>query len=238
VKRESLLAQASPTCIVAYHCCTLAKTSRSSRPVSHLASHLHLHLILAIAPTPAIAPSRFLLPRLVRFLALTRTLSIARLLPPPPHSSLDHHPPTFTPTLARDARPPTVPGSHLHIYTHTRAASWWKTSTHTVYGTAAHERRETDENDRYVGLMLAVSSSLAIGASFVITKKGLNASIEKHGFDGDGFGYLQNPVWWAGITTSERAHGRERQSVVANTVQWYSARYSTSLPMHSPQPFS
>ncbi|KAI0590243.1 RhaT Permease drug-metabolite transporter (DMT) superfamily [Pyrenophora tritici-repentis] len=55
--------------------------------------------------------------------------------------------------------------------------------------------------DKYVGLMLAVSSSLAIGASFVITKKGLNASIEKHGFNGDGFGYLQNPVWWAGITT-------------------------------------
>ncbi|KAF1914684.1 magnesium transporter NIPA-domain-containing protein [Ampelomyces quisqualis] len=49
--------------------------------------------------------------------------------------------------------------------------------------------------------MLAVSSSLAIGASFVITKKGLNASMEKHGFDGDGFGYLRNPTWWAGITT-------------------------------------
>jgi hypothetical protein len=64
--------------------------------------------------------------------------------------------------------------------------------------------RKTDGMDRYVGLMLAVSSSLAIGASFVITKKGLNASIEKHGFNGDGFGYLQNPVWWAGITTSER----------------------------------
>lgn len=49
--------------------------------------------------------------------------------------------------------------------------------------------------------MLAVSSSLAIGASFVITKKGLNASMEKHGFDGDGFAYLRNPTWWAGITT-------------------------------------
>ncbi|CAN9097882.1 unnamed protein product [Alternaria alternata] len=55
--------------------------------------------------------------------------------------------------------------------------------------------------DKYVGLMLAVSSSLAIGVSFVITKKGLNASMEKQGFNGDGFGYLQNPVWWAGITT-------------------------------------
>lgn len=25
--------------------------------------------------------------------------------------------------------------------------------------------------------------------------------MEKHGFDGDGFGYLRNPTWWAGITT-------------------------------------
>ncbi|KAH7401236.1 magnesium transporter NIPA-domain-containing protein [Pyrenochaeta sp. MPI-SDFR-AT-0127] len=25
--------------------------------------------------------------------------------------------------------------------------------------------------------------------------------MEKHGFDGDGFGYLQNPTWWFGITT-------------------------------------
>lgn len=85
--------------------------------------------------------------------------------------------------------------------------------------------------------MLAVSSSLAIGASFVITKKGLNASIEKHGFDGDGFGYLQNPVWWAGITTSKQAHRKARHSV-ANTTQWYSAKYSTSQPMHSPRPSS
>ncbi|KAF2194782.1 DUF803-domain-containing protein [Zopfia rhizophila CBS 207.26] len=55
--------------------------------------------------------------------------------------------------------------------------------------------------DKYVGLTLAVSSSLAIGTSFVITKKGLNSAAEKHGFDGDGFAYLRNPVWWAGIVT-------------------------------------
>jgi drug/metabolite transporter (DMT)-like permease len=55
--------------------------------------------------------------------------------------------------------------------------------------------------DKYVGLCLAVSSSLAIGASFVITKKGLNASMEKHGFDGDGYSYLRNSTWWAGIIT-------------------------------------
>lgn len=46
------------------------------------------------------------------------------------------------------------------------------------------------------------------GASFVITKKGLNASMEKNGFDGDGFGYLRNPTWWAGITTSEPRKSR------------------------------
>lgn len=55
--------------------------------------------------------------------------------------------------------------------------------------------------EKYIGLLLAVSSSLAIGTSFVITKKGLNASAEKHGFDGEGFSYLQNPIWWAGIIT-------------------------------------
>ncbi|KAF2120259.1 magnesium transporter NIPA-domain-containing protein [Lophiotrema nucula] len=55
--------------------------------------------------------------------------------------------------------------------------------------------------DKYIGLSLAISSSLAIGSSFVITKKGLNASAEKHGFDGDGFHYLRNPIWWAGMCT-------------------------------------
>ncbi|KAF2660052.1 DUF803-domain-containing protein [Lophiostoma macrostomum CBS 122681] len=55
--------------------------------------------------------------------------------------------------------------------------------------------------DKYVGLILAISSSLAIGTSFVITKKGLNATAEKHGFDGEGFSYFKNPIWWAGIVT-------------------------------------
>jgi len=55
--------------------------------------------------------------------------------------------------------------------------------------------------DKYVGLALAVISTLGIGASFVITKKGLNAAAEAHGFEGDGFAYLKNPIWWAGIVT-------------------------------------
>ncbi|KAK4156709.1 hypothetical protein C8A00DRAFT_30372 [Chaetomidium leptoderma] len=52
---------------------------------------------------------------------------------------------------------------------------------------------------RYIGLALAMSSSLAIGTSFVITKKGLMYAEERHGFEGEGFVYLRSPTWWAGI---------------------------------------
>ncbi|KAH9906462.1 DUF803 domain membrane protein [Xylariomycetidae sp. FL2044] len=56
-------------------------------------------------------------------------------------------------------------------------------------------------DEKYIGLALAISGTLAIGTSFVITKKGLIQSEEKHGFQGDGFVYLMNPIWWAGIVT-------------------------------------
>ncbi|TQV92589.1 hypothetical protein V2A60_009061 [Cordyceps javanica] len=55
--------------------------------------------------------------------------------------------------------------------------------------------------DKYIGLSLAISSALAIGTSFVITKKGLMQAEERHGFEGDGYVYLRNPLWWAGIAT-------------------------------------
>ena len=55
--------------------------------------------------------------------------------------------------------------------------------------------------DKYIGLALAITSTLGIGASFVITKKGLNAAAEQHGFEGDNFTYLRNPTWWAGMVT-------------------------------------
>ena len=55
--------------------------------------------------------------------------------------------------------------------------------------------------DKYIGLALAVTSTLGIGASFVITKKGLNAAAQEHGFEGDGYAYLKNPIWWGGIIT-------------------------------------
>ncbi|KAM0334159.1 hypothetical protein ACHAQA_001179 [Verticillium albo-atrum] len=55
--------------------------------------------------------------------------------------------------------------------------------------------------EKYIGLALAMSSSLAIGVSFVITKKGLMHAEERHGFEGDGYVYLKSPIWWAGIAT-------------------------------------
>ena len=55
--------------------------------------------------------------------------------------------------------------------------------------------------DKYVGLLLAITSSLAIGTSYVITKKGLQEARDRHGFEGDGHQYLKNPTWWGGIIT-------------------------------------
>lgn len=55
--------------------------------------------------------------------------------------------------------------------------------------------------DKYIGLGLALSGSLAIGTSFIITKKGLIAASDQHGFEGNGYQYLRNPVWWAGMLT-------------------------------------
>jgi len=56
-------------------------------------------------------------------------------------------------------------------------------------------------DDKYIGLGLAIASSLAIGTSFIITKKGLIDATSKHGFTENDYGYLRNPIWWAGITT-------------------------------------
>lgn len=57
-------------------------------------------------------------------------------------------------------------------------------------------------DDKYIGLALAMSSSLAIGTSFIITKKGLiDASSRNGGSQVQGHEYLQNPIWWAGMLT-------------------------------------
>uniref|UniRef100_A0A0E0L2R0 Probable magnesium transporter n=1 Tax=Oryza punctata TaxID=4537 RepID=A0A0E0L2R0_ORYPU len=55
--------------------------------------------------------------------------------------------------------------------------------------------------DNVKGLLLALSSSLFIGASFIVKKKGL----KKAGASGvragvGGYSYLLEPLWWAGMT--------------------------------------
>ncbi|KAH7924377.1 DUF803-domain-containing protein [Leucogyrophana mollusca] len=58
--------------------------------------------------------------------------------------------------------------------------------------------------DKYIGLALAVSSSLAIGTSFIITKKGLTdagSRTSTHTTASEDYAYLRNPIWWAGIST-------------------------------------
>lgn len=56
--------------------------------------------------------------------------------------------------------------------------------------------------DKYIGLALAMSSSLAIGTSFIITKKGLMNASRLSGTDQvQGYEYLSNPIWWAGMLT-------------------------------------
>ncbi|PKI34775.1 hypothetical protein CRG98_044842 [Punica granatum] len=56
--------------------------------------------------------------------------------------------------------------------------------------------------DNVHGLVLALSSSVFIGSSFIVKKKGL----KKAGATGTragsgGYSYLYEPWWWAGMTT-------------------------------------
>ncbi|KAF0467317.1 DUF803-domain-containing protein [Gigaspora margarita] len=57
------------------------------------------------------------------------------------------------------------------------------------------------DRDKYIGLTLAVSSSLLIGTSFIITKKGLIDATRRHGPSSEDHSYLRNPIWWAGMST-------------------------------------
>ncbi|KAF6753493.1 magnesium transporter NIPA-domain-containing protein [Ephemerocybe angulata] len=57
--------------------------------------------------------------------------------------------------------------------------------------------------DKYIGLALAVSGTLAIGASSIITKKGLNDAAKKSSYGkaaSEDMSYFKNPIWWAGMS--------------------------------------
>ncbi|KAJ0549024.1 putative magnesium transporter NIPA [Helianthus annuus] len=59
-------------------------------------------------------------------------------------------------------------------------------------------------SDNVHGLILAISSSVFIGSSFIIKKKGLmkaGASGTRAG--SGGHSYLMQPLWWAGMVSNE-----------------------------------
>lgn len=54
---------------------------------------------------------------------------------------------------------------------------------------------------KVVGIVLAVSSGLFIGVSFVVKKIGLlKANVKYDEEAGEGYGYLKNAWWWTGMT--------------------------------------
>ncbi|KAG7669423.1 hypothetical protein Ndes2526B_g05751 [Nannochloris sp. 'desiccata'] len=57
-------------------------------------------------------------------------------------------------------------------------------------------------NQNFTGLVLAVSSSLFIGTSFIVKKKGLRrAGTSGVRAGSGGYSYLREPLWWAGLLT-------------------------------------
>ncbi|KAL9256788.1 putative magnesium transporter NIPA4 [Drosera capensis] len=74
-----------------------------------------------------------------------------------------------------------------------------------IYGIGSHGFAKVYEgmsSDNIKGLVLALSSSFFIGASFIVKKKGLKkagASGVKAG--NGGYSYLYEPLWWVGMIT-------------------------------------
>ncbi|KAJ1798631.1 hypothetical protein LPJ75_006814, partial [Coemansia sp. RSA 2598] len=54
-------------------------------------------------------------------------------------------------------------------------------------------------DEKYIGMALAMSSSLLIGTSFVLTKKGLMETTSRYGSATEGLQYFKNVLWWAGM---------------------------------------
>ncbi|KAF9361480.1 hypothetical protein BGX26_002830 [Mortierella sp. AD094] len=50
---------------------------------------------------------------------------------------------------------------------------------------------------KFIGMSLAITSGLFIGASFVLKKKGL---LRSSAVAGEGHAYLKSPLWWTGMT--------------------------------------
>ncbi|KAH9859061.1 DUF803-domain-containing protein [Lenzites betulinus] len=73
------------------------------------------------------------------------------------------------------------------------------TSTAPTASSSASASLSVPGNLKIVGIILAISSGLLIGSSFVFKKKGLLRS--QHGMvAGEGVAYLKSPLWWIGMS--------------------------------------
>lgn len=62
---------------------------------------------------------------------------------------------------------------------------------------------------------------------------------ERHGFDGDGYVYLRNPLWWAGIATRQYLPRIAANQTASNlALQLVSEKFATLPPMPLRPPFS
>ncbi|PVU89699.1 hypothetical protein BB559_004986 [Furculomyces boomerangus] len=52
---------------------------------------------------------------------------------------------------------------------------------------------------KYIGMILAILSSISIGSSFVLTKMGLNDTSRKYGSATKGLAYFKSHIWWLGM---------------------------------------
>ncbi|KAF2297417.1 hypothetical protein GH714_023292 [Hevea brasiliensis] len=95
-------------------------------------------------------------------------------------------------------------------------------------------------SDNIKGLVLALSSSLFIGASFIVKKKGL----KKAGASGlragaGGYSYLYEPLWWIGMITSNAALAhvilREKLHIFGILGCALCVVGSTTIVLHAPQ---
>lgn len=78
---------------------------------------------------------------------------------------------------------------------------------HNIYARAGNETAAEDPTKatrppiyKVIGISLAIASGVFIGTSFVLKKYGLLKANEKYKeVAGEGYGYLKNAYWWAGM---------------------------------------
>jgi hypothetical protein len=77
---------------------------------------------------------------------------------------------------------------------------------HTAHGLHARmggmggDSSERPGSYKIIGLVLAISSGVFIGSSFVIKKHGLLQANKKYNQEaGEGYAYLKNAWWWLGM---------------------------------------